>query len=302
MVGSIKQRNCAMSSAQPFLICADDFGLAPGVDAAIIELIERRVVGATSVMPGLPRWPHDAAALFAARARHPAQVGWHVTLTDQPAAFPHGRLADRDGCLPPLTRLLAQAFARALPVAALRDELTAQLEAFAEGWGRLPDFVDGHQHVHLLPQVRDLLLELLVTRFPAGGYWVRDTVEPLVRLRRRGVAVGKAAFLARLGQGWRQRIERAGIARNDGFAGAHDFGATPPFREKFRRFLVAPGPRHLVFVHPGIPDAALARRERLVLPRQWEFDYLASEALWEDLAAAGLWPATGWGDRAMEAA
>jgi predicted glycoside hydrolase/deacetylase ChbG (UPF0249 family) len=289
-----------MSGPQPFLICADDFGLSPGVDGAIIELIDKRVVGATSVMPGLPRWRDDAKALRAACRSWPALVGWHVTLTDQPAAFAHGRLADRDGRLPPLSRLLPQALARALPRGALYDELAAQLDAFETIWGTPPAFVDGHQHVHLLPGVREALVALLSDRsLPHNGFWVRDTVEPLRRIRARGVAVGKAAFLARLGQRWRLLADQKGWQRNDGFAGAHDFAPTPFFRSKFQRFLVAPGPRHLVFVHPGVPDAELAQRERLVAPRQWEFDYLKSEECAEDVAAAGLVPATGWAEGKM---
>ena len=30
---------------------------------------------------------------------------------------------------------------------------------FIEAFGRPPDFLDGHQHVHLLPQVRDALAQ-----------------------------------------------------------------------------------------------------------------------------------------------
>ncbi len=283
-----------MCGPQPFLICADDFGLSPGVDGAIIELIDKQVVGATSVMPGLPRWRDDAEALRAACRYWPAQVGWHVTLTDQPAAFAHGRLADRNGQLPPLSRLLPQALAHALPRAALYDELAAQLDAFEAVWGAPPAFVDGHQHVHLLPGVRETLLVLLGNRLLPTGFWVRDTVEPLRRIRTRGIALSKATFLSRLGRRWRLLVDQKGWRRNDGFAGAHDFAPTPSFRSKFRGFLVAPGPRHLVFVHPGVPDAELARRERLVAPRQWEFDYLKSEACAEDVAEAGLMPATGW--------
>ena len=38
-------------------------------------------------------------------------------------------------------------------------EVRAQFEAFADAFGRPPDFVDGHQHVHLFPQVREAVLE-----------------------------------------------------------------------------------------------------------------------------------------------
>ena len=37
----------------------------------------------------------------------------------------------------------------------LTAEITRQFEAFAAAFGRPPDFVDGHHHVHLFPQIRD---------------------------------------------------------------------------------------------------------------------------------------------------
>ncbi|WP_217126052.1 ChbG/HpnK family deacetylase [Hydrogenophilus thiooxidans] len=280
------------SEGRPIVLCADDFGLSPGVNDAIIELIAQGAITATSVMSGQPFWSTGAAALRSVAAGR-AAVGWHVTLTEQQPAFAHGRLA-RLGRLPPLKTLLARAWTRTLPLTAVRDELAAQLDAFEDQWGAAPAFVDGHQHVHLLPGVREVLLELLLERYPPTSFWARDTVEPIAAIRARGVGVGKAAFLSRLGRRWRALLDHHGIARNEGFAGAHDFAAAPPFRAKFQAFLRHAGPRPLLFLHPGIPDAALARVEQLVAARAWEYAYLKSDAVWADLAVAGLRPAVTW--------
>ncbi len=279
----------------PIVICADDFGIAPGVNDAIVELIARGVITATSVMPAQTAWHDDAARTLAAVVRGRAEVGWHVTLTEQRPAFAHGQLV-RAGRLPPLKRLLAQALARALPLAAVRDELRAQLDAFEDAWGAPPAFVDGHQHVHLLPGVREVLLAELQGRYPLGTIWARDCTDTAARIRRRGVGLAKARFLAWLGRGWRKLLDAHGLARNDGFAGAHDFAPQPPFREKFRAFLRAPGPRHLVFVHPGWPDATLRACETLVDARQWEYEYLSSSTCGEDMHALGVYPARRWGE------
>jgi predicted glycoside hydrolase/deacetylase ChbG (UPF0249 family) len=194
----------------------------------------------------------------------------------------------------PLKALLARAWTRTLPLAAVRDELTAQLDAFEGRGGAPPAFDDGHQHFHLLPGVREVLLELLLERYSPGSFWARDTVEPIAAIRARGVGVGKAAFLSRLGRRWRALLDYHGIARNDGFAGAHDFAAEPPFRTKFQAFLRHAGPQLILFLHPGIPDAALAQVEKLVAARAWEYAYLKSDAVWADLDAVGLRPAVTW--------
>ena len=47
-----------------------------------------------------------------------------------------------------------------------------QLAAFKELFGRAPDFVDGHQHAQLFPQVRDAFLRAVKEAAP--GAWVRQ--------------------------------------------------------------------------------------------------------------------------------
>ena len=39
-------------------------------------------------------------------------------------------------------------------------------------FGRPPDFIDGHQHVHLFPQVRDAVLKVVAEAAPDA--WVRQ--------------------------------------------------------------------------------------------------------------------------------
>ncbi|MCX7946303.1 MAG: ChbG/HpnK family deacetylase [Hydrogenophilus sp.] len=277
------------------VVCADDFGLAPGVNDAIVNLIDKGAVTATSVMSGQPFWREWAAALQAA-SKGKAEVGWHVTLTEQKPAFAGSPLAPM-GRLPSLEWLLPRALAGTLPLKAVRDELEAQLEAFGTAWGRGPDFVDGHQHVHLLPGIREVVATVLEERMGEEGFWVRDGVDSWTAILRRGVGVPKALFLAQVGRGWRRLADGRGWPHNEGFAGVHDFGASVPFRAKFQRFLRAAGARHLIFVHPGFPDRTLAQVERVVEARRWEYDYLASPALAEDLAAAGVVLTCGWRER-----
>ena len=64
-------------------LCADDYGLSPGVNRAIRDLIERGRLNATSVMVVGPAIGRDEVnALQAAAANSPrCSIGLHVTLT-----------------------------------------------------------------------------------------------------------------------------------------------------------------------------------------------------------------------------
>lgn len=271
------------------VVCADDYGLAPGVNEAIASLITAGRLSATSCMSGLPDWPSGAPLLRSTVARQPADVGLHLTLTDQRPLTRATRLAPGER-FPGLGQLLPRALARQLPADEVRDEIRAQLDAFEDAWGAPPDYVDGHQHMHLLPTVREALVEELLCRYPVGSVYARDCREAPMTILGRGVAVPKAVFLTWLGGGFARLARQAGIPLNQGFSGLHDFSGRIPFRQLMQAFLRLPGPRPLVHVHPGRVDATLRERDGLTTPREVELAYLASAAFAEDLAAARLRP------------
>ena len=79
-----------------------------------------------------------------------------------------------------------RALSRSLKPALLDAEIAGQFAAFAGAFGRAPDYVDGHQHIHLFPQVREALLR--VTRHAAPHAWLRQcgrAVRTNARSRRR---------------------------------------------------------------------------------------------------------------------
>lgn len=273
---------------RPVILVADDYAISPGVSEIIRTLIESRRLTATGCMTLFPDWPQAAALL---RPLQPlADVGLHFTLTDHPPLATLPRLAP-NGRLPTMGKLLPQALLRQLPLDEVRCELNAQLDAFEAAWGSPPDFVDGHQHAHVLPGVRDVLIEEVLRRYGPRQVYLRDCFEPLGRCLQRGVAWPKALLISSLAAGLSRRIQRLGLRRNRGFAGLHDFSGQPPFSALMPRFLALAGECPMVHVHPGRVDGALASRDTLTTPREREWHYLASEAFLNDLKTAGLRPA-----------
>lgn len=265
-------------------LCADDYGFAPGVSAAILELIRQGRLQATGCMTGSPHWPEAAPLLRLLDGK--ADMGVHLTLTDQ---TPLGAMPDLapDGKLPSLPALLKRAVTRRLDRAEIAAELERQIDSFEAHYGRPPDFLDGHHHVHQLPVIGEVVLELWRRRLGGRG-WVRSCVEPFPAILRRGVDPFRASVIAALGLGFRRRLKRLGVPHNTSFRGVYDFSGRVPFGRLFERFTAAPGPRALVMVHPGFVDAALVAADSLTHQREVEFAFLASDACALSLADRGI--------------
>lgn len=265
-----------------FVLCADDYGLAPGVGRGIRALIEAGRLSATSCMTGSPFWPEEARRLKPLDGR--AHIGLHLTLTDQAPLGPMPSLAP-GGRLPSLGGLLQRAMTGKLDRAEIMAETVRQLQAFEREFGRLPDFIDGHQHVHVLPIIRDVVVEVMQTRLP--GRWMRCCHEPVARIIGRGVDPVRATVISRLAAPMRALATRRGIATNRGFRGAYDFSGRVPYGQLFQRFLRRADARMLVMCHPGEVDDALRAADPLTDQREAELRYFLSDDHAGDLARAG---------------
>ncbi|PWC52303.1 ChbG/HpnK family deacetylase [Azospirillum sp. TSO22-1] len=264
------------------ILCADDYGLSPGVGAAIRDLIGRGRLTATSCMTVCRFWPEEALKLKPLAER--ADVGLHLTLTDQAPLGPMPRLAPQ-GRLPPLGTLMRLAYTGGLDAREIAAEVDRQVVAFADAFGAPPAYIDGHQHVHQLPVVRDAVLAALA-RLP--GAYVRLCREPRLAVLRRGVAVAKTLLIAELGGPLAARARAAGIPVNSSFRGVYDFSGRVPFGDLMARFLEPPAERALVMVHPGIPDEALRAADPLVDQRAVEYEHLKGDAFAALLADKGV--------------
>lgn len=264
-------------------LCADDYGLAEGVNRAIRDLISRGRLNATSVMVvGSAIGRNEVTELQAAAAASPrCAIGLHATLTApfRPLSM-HFRPLD-GGLFLPFPAMLRLGLLRRLDPGLIEDELLAQLAAFKELFGRAPDFVDGHQHVQLFPQVRDGFLAAVKAAAP--GAWVRQGGRPQPLTKRLGAP--KALVLDVLSAQFRKRATAAGIAFNPAFAGAYDFTAAPDFGELMRQFIADLPDGGLVMCHPGFVDDTLRSLDPLTTQREAEHGYLAGNQFPPLLAA-----------------
>ena len=270
----------AASPARPLLLCADDFGLSTGIDNAIAGLVRAGRLSAFSCLSNGPAWATDAAQVAALRG--PALAGLHFNLTEGRPLSP--ALARHWPQLPSLARLLVEAHLGRLPTPAVADELAAQWAAFVQASGCQPDFIDGHQHVHHLPGVRDALLGWL-QRHPVP---VRSTARlggPAGGFKRRVIEHSGGRALG-------QALALSGLPHNRLLLGAYDFRAD--YRPLMQAWLAqVPSSGALLFCHPGAASAA-GPPDPIAAARQCELAYLGSAAFDQDLVAAGVVLAPRW--------
>jgi chitin disaccharide deacetylase len=264
-------------------LCADDYGLAEGVNRAIRDLISRGRLNATSVMvvgPAIGRAEVTALQEVAATSARCA-IGLHATLTApfRPLTM-HFRPVD-GGLFLPFPKLLRAGLLRRIDPGLIEDELLAQLAAFKELFGRAPDFVDGHQHAQLFPGVRDAFLRAVKEAAPDA--WVRQGG----RLKPFGQLLGapKALVLDVLSAQFRKRATSAKIRFNPAFAGAYDFSTSPDFGALMGQFLEGLPEGGLVMCHPGFVDETLEGLDPLTTQREAEHAFLASDRFAALLAA-----------------
>ncbi|MGB8402163.1 ChbG/HpnK family deacetylase [Bradyrhizobium sp.] len=255
-------------------LCADDYGISEGVNRAIRDLIGRGRLNATSVMVvGASIGRDEVAALQDVAASSPrCAIGLHATLTApfRPLTM-HFRPTD-GGMFLAFPKLLRAGLLRRLDPEMIHGELRVQLTTFEELFGRAPDFVDGHQHAQLFPQVRDAFLRAVKEAAP--GAWVRQGGRNQPLARRLGTP--KALLLDILSAQFRRRAASVGIAFNPAFAGAYDFSGQPDFGGLMRQFLEGLPEGGVVMCHPGFVDQALISLDPLTTQREHEHAFLAS--------------------------
>lgn len=255
-------------------LCADDYGMSPGVNRAIRELIEKKRLNATSVMVvGAAIDRAEIDGLMQAVSVNPnCAIGLHATLTAPFAPLTmHFQPLD-GGQFLPLGRLLRASLLRRLDPEIAQAELLAQIAAFKQLFARAPDYIDGHQHVQLFPQIRDAFLAAV--KEVAPNAWVRQCGRSLPLSQR--LDSPKALLLDTLSATFRQKAAREGIAFNPGFAGAYDMVRGRDFSDAMQGFLTGLPEGGLIMCHPGFVDEILIGLDNVTHQREREFAFLNS--------------------------
>ncbi len=263
-------------------LCADDYGISPAVSAAIRELISRRRLNAASVMVVTPSFSgSEATALRDAAGAH-AAIGLHLTLT-----APFRPLTDfaplRNSAFLPLAGMAGRGLLRLLDLWRLEAEIASQLAAFCTVFCRAPDYIDGHQHIQVFPQISEALLRVIKQSAPQA--WLRQCGRPAAA--QKSLSDPKGYILDGLSARLRRLAAKHGIRTNPAFAGTYSFRPQADFAKLFGEFLDGLPNGGLVMCHPGKVDAHLRQLDPLTDLREREYAFFLDERFPQILAERG---------------
>ncbi len=171
-------RDGACMARRRLIINADDFGLSPEVNAAVVEAHRFGTLTSCSLMVAGAA-AQEAIALACSHPR--LSVGLHLVTALGRSVLPHREipsLVDREGRFSSdPTAAGLRYFFSGKARRDLRKELTAQIERFF-ATGLHPTHLDSHLHMHLHPVIFQLVLELSLqhgircVRVPEDRLWV----------------------------------------------------------------------------------------------------------------------------------
>lgn len=268
-------------SDKKIILCADDFGLHAEVSQGILQLVKKQRLSAVSCLVNGPDFSLQAQALRALKDQ--VQVGLHFNLTE---GF---SLSEPDRGMWGLKELLLKSHCYGISSDWVAKEWQAQLNCFVDNMGSLPDFIDGHQHVHQFPVIRQQMLTLYEKRLRAQGTWVRSTYPALTlspyAMKGRVLALAGGKALSRL-------LQKARIPHPAYFSGVYDFDPSSNYRALFKQWLglLPSNTNTLIMCHPGQPSLD---EDELGATRLKEWTYFFSEDFVRDKEEQGVSLATG---------
>lgn len=244
------------------VLCADDYGQEQEISEGIYSLLEWGVLSATSCLVTSSYWFEHATWLK--RFESWIDIGLHFNLTEgKPLSQ---EFYDAYGtAFFSLKDMLLRSTLRQLNPQVIAAEFTAQLDAFVAATGKLPDFIDGHQHVHQFPIVREAILRVYKERQLTA--YMRLVDPPISDLAIKNLMIKLSG-----GYRMRQLYTAAQIPHNPSFAGIYDFKQAINYPIFFRQFMEKIGDNGIIMCHP----AGSISKDSIGLARQKEYKYFNS--------------------------
>lgn len=233
------------------IINVDDLGFSHAINQAVIDLAEKKRIQATSFMSLGEIYADEVKALKLLNI----DIGLHFDLT----GLAH------EGTL---KNILFRTYFRQFSAEYLKHLIEIQLDQFENKIGAIPDFIDGHQHVHQFPQVRHILLNSIEQRYHKK-IPIRNTYTYQKDL--------KAKMIYGLGGGaLRQQLQQKKWPHNTAFAGIYSFNTDfQGLKKLWQEWLEQASNNSVIMCHPAQID--LDWKDDIYAARHVEYRWLLSD-------------------------
>lgn len=246
------------------ILCADDFGFNAAISEGIIDLVSQQRLSATSCMTNFPAWNDHISGLLPYRDN--IDLGLHFNL------------------LEPLPELVRKAYLRQLKLTTIETKLQAQIDTFKQSVGSLPDYIDGHQHIHQLPVIRTALINVIKRNYTNSLPYIRIPSNGFLQ----SFYSGKALAIHLLGAATLRKLALANkIPFNTSFAGISDFNASADYGLKFAGYLKQVKNQGLIMCHPGLATP-VDLKDDIAKSRAVEYAFFKSTRFMELLDKHGV--------------
>ncbi len=247
-----------MSSIPNLKIVADDLGLHKSVNDGIIFLLKENKISGASLMANGEAFKDAAKQILDARLTN---IGIHLNLVEQKSIVSEKSMFKNH-------RIFFLKYVLGL---IKKDHIWQELEAQVKKviqTGIKPSFINGNQHLHLLPGVMNIVIKLakeyqipyirIVNEivFIPRSYYKYDT------LFFKFFRFGQLLFLNFLSSMAKKKIRKAGLRCNDYFVGFVDAGNLSEKNMQKARELSQKYPDKIIELgcHPGYEDEELKRK------------------------------------------
>jgi len=239
------------------IVVADDLGLDESINDGIFFAFKEGLLDWASLMANGKAFEHAVAGI---KATPSLKVGIHLVLVEEKSILLRNEISsllNREGLLYKSHRIF---FIRYILGLIKRNELKKEIEAQIKKvleTGIKPQFINSHQHLHLLPSITNIVVSL------AKKYdipYLRIVNEPL-ELSGGVLRKIQLCFLKFLSRRAHRKIIVSGLMRNDFFVGFLRAGNLSKSDIDFARRLNRKYPEKIIELgcHPGFENEVLQK-------------------------------------------
>jgi chitin disaccharide deacetylase len=262
------------------IICADDYSQNEAICKGIILLTKQKRINAISCLVNSPSW-HETQQELKTLAKD-TFIGLHLNLTFGQA------LSDKwqkrySINFTNLSSLILKCYLRHLDKECVVAEIGAQLDAFIQETGFQPDFIDGHQHIHQLPIIREALIAIYLQKELTA--FCRTTSNSWQDVMSYSNFPKRQAISMLGGFKFKKLLKQQELPANSSFLGVYNFARASEYPHFFKQFLQQINGGGLIVCHPGVESNDFS--DPLHPYRHHEFNYLMSNDFLNDLNNKG---------------